>query len=244
MEAVPHRAGFVTIVGKPNVGKSTLMNELVGERLSIITPKAQTTRHNIAGIVNGPHFQIVYTDTPGILKPAYKLQASMMHALTDAMVGTDVLLWLVDIYDQEIPPIIAKALKQQDVPILLVINKVDLVADQITLEELVQDWQKKVQVAKVIPIAALHRFQVDQVLKDILTYLPEHPPYYPKDMLTDKTERFLLSVWLLVSLPLIFSCSLSIPPIRASGLGGQPGTYTSTGIIRSTPFTTWYPCCQ
>lgn len=190
MHLKPYQAGFVTIVGKPNVGKSTLMNKLVGERLSIITPKAQTTRHNICGILNGPNFQIIYTDTPGILKPAYELQQYMMHALNHAIIGTDVLMWLVDIYEKEVPLLVQKVLAEQQIPVLLVINKVDLVKDHSALEEIVAYWQKTAQLERIIPVAALHGFQIDQVLKHILSYLPEHPPYYPTDMLTDKTERF------------------------------------------------------
>jgi GTP-binding protein Era len=190
MHTAPHQAGFVTIVGKPNVGKSTLMNRLVGERLSIITPKAQTTRHNICGIVSDTDFQIIFTDTPGILKPAYELQESMMHMLQYALVDTDVLLWLVDIREKEIPPVVERVLAQGRIPVLLLINKVDLIAGQEALEDLVEYWKQKVNAAQIIPIAALQGFQIDQILKHILSYLPEHPPYYPKDMLTDKSERF------------------------------------------------------
>ena len=193
MQNVSHQAGFVTIIGKPNVGKSTLMNRLVGERLSIITPKPQTTRHSIYGILNEPNFQIIYTDTPGILKPAYELQQSMMHALQNAVIDTDILLWLVDTYEKEIPPLVQKVLTQGDIPVLLVVNKIDLVAGQEELERVVQYWQERVATVKIIPLAALHGFNVEQVLKHILTYLPEHPAYYPKDMLTDKPERFFVS---------------------------------------------------
>jgi GTP-binding protein Era len=190
MQETSHQAGFVTIIGKPNVGKSTLMNSLVGERLSIITPKAQTTRHSICGILNSDNFQIVYTDTPGLLRPAYELQRSMMHALDNAVVGTDILLWIVDIYEKEVPSVVQKVLAEGSIPVLLLVNKIDLVANHAALEELVQDWQEKVKVERILPIAALSGFHVDQVLKHILSYLPEHPPYYPKDMLTDKSERF------------------------------------------------------
>ncbi|MHB9147825.1 MAG: GTPase Era [Candidatus Amoebophilus sp.] len=193
MHTSPHQAGFVTIVGKPNVGKSTLMNKLVGERLSIITPKAQTTRHSICGIVSDTDFQIIFTDTPGILKPAYELQESMMHMLQYALVDTDILLWLVDIKEKEVPPIVEKVLAQGRIPILLLINKIDLIAGQEALENLVQYWKEKVQVAQIIPVAALQGFHVDQILKHILGYLPEHPPYYPKDMLTDRPERFFVA---------------------------------------------------
>jgi GTP-binding protein Era len=193
MHIIPHQAGFVTIVGKPNVGKSTLMNKLIGERISIITPKAQTTRHNICGIVSDTNYQVIFTDTPGILKPAYGLQESMMHMLQHALIDTDVLLWIVDIKEKEIPPIVDKILVQGRVPVLLLINKIDLISGQEALEDLVQSWKEKLNVAAIIPIAALQGVQVEQVLKHILSYLPEHPAYYPKDMFTDRPERFFVA---------------------------------------------------
>lgn len=187
----PHQAGFVTIIGKPNAGKSTLMNQLVGERLSIITPKAQTTRHAICGIVDGPFFQIVFTDTPGILRPAYELQHAMMHTIEKELIDADVFLWMVDATeDPEVPPLIQKLVAQKNRPVLLLINKVDLLPQPEAVTKLVQNWQEQVQVTQVIPIVALQGLQTEQLIQEILHYLPEHPPYYPPDTLTDRPERF------------------------------------------------------
>lgn len=189
MEQHNHQAGFVSIIGKPNVGKSTLMNELLGERLSIITPKAQTTRHRICGIVNGPDFQIVYADTPGILTPAYALQKSMMQAVYSSLIDTDVLLWVIEVHEKEIPLAIQQKVLTSQIPILLLINKIDLV-DAAELEKVVDYWTAQVQVKEILPISALHALHTHPIVARILTYLPAHPPYYPKDMLTDKPERF------------------------------------------------------
>ncbi len=184
MQAVPHRAGFVNIMGKPNVGKSTLMNALVGEQLSIITAKAQTTRHRIAGILNGDHFQIVYSDTPGFLTPRYALQQSMMRAVQGALADADVLLWVVDVRDQALP-----ALRLPQVPVLLLLNKVDLV-DEPAAQAAVRRWTAEAPVEEVIPVSALQQYNTALVFERILAHLPVHPPYYPKDMLTDRPERF------------------------------------------------------
>ena len=189
MDQQPHKAGFVSIVGKPNVGKSTLLNALVGERLSIITPKAQTTRHRICGILNGDNFQIVYIDTPGILKPAYALQQSMMRAVHDSLLGADVLLWVVDVHERDIPTELSAKVRSGATPTLLLINKIDLI-DANELADIVRYWVAKISVGAIIPISALQSSNIEQVLKHILAYLPEHPPYYPKDMLTDRPERF------------------------------------------------------
>lgn len=189
MQEVPHKAGFVNIVGKPNAGKSTLMNALVGERLSIITAKAQTTRHRIAGIVSGDDFQIIYADTPGVITPQYALQDSMVRAARSAWVDADVLLWVVDVRDQEVPPDFSKKLQQRTAPTFLLINKVDLV-DKATLDKVLQYWSQQVSVTDILPMAALKGYNTKLVLSRILACLPEHPPYYPKDMLTDKPERF------------------------------------------------------
>jgi GTP-binding protein Era len=190
---MPHKSGFVNIIGNPNVGKSTLMNAMVGEKLSIITSKAQTTRHRIMGIVNGDDFQIVYSDTPGILKPNYKLQEKMMRFVGGAFEDADVMLYITDVVEtldknqQYIDKLI-----NVDIPVLVLVNKIDL-TDQETLETLVETWSKILPKAEIIPISALNNFNLDVVLKRILETLPESPPYFPKDSLTDKTERFFVS---------------------------------------------------
>ena len=187
-----HKAGFVNIIGKPNVGKSTLMNELVGEKLSIITPKKQTTRHRILGIVNEEDYQIIFSDTPGYLKPGYKLQESMMKFVESALLDADIFLYITAADEQDEDDEIIEKLKETDVPVIVVINKIDL-SDQKKIETLYDSWQKKIPNAKVLPVAALHKFNVDTLFKLILELLPESPPYYPKDELTDKTMRFFVS---------------------------------------------------
>lgn len=191
MQPKLHQAGFVTIIGQPNVGKSTLMNQLIGERLSIITPKAQTTRHAICGIVHGPNFQIVLMDTPGILQPAYELQYAMMHMLEKELIDTDVFLWMVDATEEpKAPPLIQELLAKGMKPVILLINKIDLLLESEALTKVINNWQKQVQVTQIIPITALQGLQTEQFLENILHYLPEHPPYYPPDTLTDRPERF------------------------------------------------------
>ena len=188
-----HKAGFVNIIGCPNVGKSTLMNALVGEKLSIIISKAQTTRHRIMGIVNGEDFQIVYSDTPGVLKPHYKLQESMMNFVNVALSDADVILLVTDIFE-DIPmeeDELAKIIHTK-VPILLLINKIDL-ANQEKLELKVAYWKDKVKTAEVIPVSALEKFNISYVFDRLLALLPESPAYYPKDELTDRPERFFIS---------------------------------------------------
>ncbi len=185
-----HRAGFVNIIGNPNVGKSTLMNALVGERLSIITSKAQTTRHRIMGIVNGDDFQIVYSDTPGILKPNYKLQESMMRFVTGAVSDADILIYVTDTVEksdrsQEIIDRIAKS----STPTILVINKIDLTTPE-ALEILVAQWQEKLPNAFIVPASAKESFNIGGLFDQIVERLPEGEPFYPKDTLTDKTLRF------------------------------------------------------
>jgi len=188
-----HKSGFVNIIGNPNVGKSTLMNEMVGEKLSIITSKAQTTRHRIMGIVNGDDFQIVYSDTPGILKPNYKLQEKMMGYVGTALVDADIILYITDVVEtmDKHQQFIDKLYKT-DIPVLLLINKIDLTTQE-KLEELVETWNKILPKAQILPISALNKFNIDQVFKRIMELLPESPPYYPKDAFTDKTERFFVS---------------------------------------------------
>lgn len=188
-----HKAGFVNIIGSPNVGKSTLMNVLVGERLSIITSKAQTTRHRIMGIVNGEDFQIVYSDTPGVLKPNYKLQESMMDFVHTALTDADLILFVTDIYeDIKLEENILNKIKQAKVPVLLLINKIDL-ADQEKLEAKVAYWKTEVPTAEVIPVSALEKFNITYIFDRIVALLPEGPGYYGKDELTDKPEKFFVS---------------------------------------------------
>jgi GTP-binding protein Era len=188
-----HKAGFVNIIGSPNVGKSTLMNVLVGERLSIITSKAQTTRHRIMGIVNGENFQIVYSDTPGVLKPNYKLQESMMDFVHTALTDADLILFVTDIYEEiKLEENILLKIKNAKVPVLLLINKIDL-ADQEKLEAKVAHWKAEVPEAEVIPVSALEKFNISYIFDRIIALLPEGPGYYGKDELTDKPEKFFVS---------------------------------------------------
>jgi len=188
-----HKAGFVNIVGNPNVGKSTLMNALVGERLSIITAKAQTTRHRILGIVNGEEFQVVFSDTPGIIRPAYDLQTSMMDAVKSAFVDADVLLYMVEIGEKGLKDeAFFEKLKQSKVPVMLLLNKIDT-THQEELENQVQYWQELLPNVEIYPISALENFNVETVFNRILELLPESPAFYPKDQLTDRPERFFVN---------------------------------------------------
>lgn len=191
-----HKAGFVSIVGKPNVGKSTLMNQLVGERLSIITAKAQTTRHRIMGILNGTHngqqFQLVYSDTPGIIKPVYKLHESMMSFVRGSIEDADVVLFVTDIFEQHDENDVIERLQKSEVPVLLLVNKIDQ-ATQEQVEEKLAYWQEKFNAQAIIPISALNGFNMDRVFEELISRLPQHPPYFPKDELTDKPERFFAS---------------------------------------------------
>lgn len=188
-----HKAGFVNIIGNPNVGKSTLMNAFVGEKLSIITSKAQTTRHRILGIVNGDDFQVVLSDTPGIIKPAYQLQESMMDFVKSAFEDADVLIYMVEIGEKELKDeAFFKKITNSKIPVLLLLNKIDT-SDQNQLEEQAELWQKKVPNAEFYPISALTGFNVKEVFNRIIELLPESPPFYPKDQLTDKPERFFVN---------------------------------------------------
>lgn len=188
-----HKAGFVNIIGNPNVGKSTLMNAFIGEKLSIITSKAQTTRHRILGIVNGDDFQIVLSDTPGIIKPAYELQESMMGFVKSAFEDADILIYMVEIGEQALKDeAFFKKITSSKIPVLLLLNKIDI-SDQTQLETQVQLWASKVPNAEIIPISALEGFQVKEVLDRIIELLPESPAFYPKDQLTDKPERFFIN---------------------------------------------------
>ncbi len=188
-----HKSGFVNIIGNPNVGKSTLMNALVGEKLSIITSKAQTTRHRILGIVNGDDFQVILSDTPGIIKPAYELQESMMDFVRSALEDADILLYMVEIGEQALKDeILFERIEKSDTPILLLINKIDT-SNQETLEAQVQHWKEVLPRAEIYPISALKGFNVPEVFQRILELLPEGPAYFPKDQLTDKPERFFVN---------------------------------------------------
>lgn len=188
-----HRAGFISIVGKPNVGKSTLMNQLVGEKLSIITSKAQTTRHRIMGIVNGEtpdfDFQLVYSDTPGIIKPVYELHKSMMEFVHGSIEDGDVILFVTDIYEKYDEEDVIGRLKKTECPILLIINKIDLATEE-DIQEKIAHWKGVFQPAEILTLSALNGEGVSNLMDRILTYLPAHPPYFPKDELTDKPERF------------------------------------------------------
>ena len=188
-----HKAGFVNIIGNPNVGKSTLMNLLVGEKLSIITSKAQTTRQRIQGIVSGENFQIIYSDTPGILNPHYKLQEKMLAYIDRAMEDADILLYITDVkekYDKN-KAYLARIARAK-VPIILAINKIDLVSEEET-EKLVELWQGIFPQAHIVPVSALKAYNIDALYEQVLEQLPGHPPYYPEDALTNKTERFFVA---------------------------------------------------
>ena len=188
-----HKSGFVNIVGNPNVGKSTLMNRLVGEKISIITNKSQTTRHRIIGIVNTPEYQIVYSDTPGVLQPNYKLQEQMLNFSLSALQDADVLLYVTDVVEKidKNDKFLSKV-QQLDLPVLLLINKIDQ-TNQEALEKFVDNWHELLPKAEIYPISALNNFSIDILQKRILELLPESPPYFEKDALTDKPARFFVT---------------------------------------------------
>lgn len=188
-----HKSGFVNILGNPNVGKSTIMNALVGEKLSIITSKAQTTRHRIRGIVNGDDFQIVYSDTPGILIPNYKLQEAMMSFVNIALSDADIIIYVTDVTEEPVSEkIYTGKIKSSGIPVIIVVNKIDL-SNQNDLERIVESWSKAFPGSSVIPVSALKNFNLDSLLRTILDKLPEGQPFFPKDQLTDKYERFFAS---------------------------------------------------
>ncbi len=189
-----HRAGFVNIVGNPNVGKSTLSNRLVGERLSIITSKAQTTRHRIMGIVNGDDYQIVFSDTPGVLKPKFKLQESMLDFSTGALVDADILLYVTDVIESPTKnqDFLDKVAREQ-IPVLLVINKIDLLHGNDDLLQIIDRWKQLLPRAEVFPTSATENFNVDNLMSRIVELLPESPPYFGKDALTDRNSRFFVT---------------------------------------------------
>ncbi len=192
--AVPHKSGFVNIVGNPNVGKSTLMNNLVGERISIITSKAQTTRHRIMGIVNTPEYQIVFSDTPGVLAPRYKMQESMLAFSEGALTDADVLVYVTDVVEDPTKnaDFMAKVALEK-VPVLLVINKIDLLKGNADLEAIIDRWQKILPAAEIFPVSALERFNVQSLMARIVALLPQGEPYFGKDALTDKPARFFVT---------------------------------------------------
>jgi len=188
-----HKAGYVNIIGNPNVGKSTLMNAFVGEKLSIITSKAQTTRHRILGIVNGDDFQLVLSDTPGIIKPAYELQSSMMHFVKSAFEDADIIIYMVEIGENSLKDdVFFKKIASTKTPVILLLNKIDT-SDQKILEKQAELWQSKVPNAEFYPISALTGFNIKNVFNRLIELLPQSPPFYPKDQLTDKPERFFVN---------------------------------------------------
>lgn len=193
MEKKDYKSGFVNIIGNPNVGKSTLMNKLIGERLSIITSKAQTTRHRILGIVNDENYQIVFSDTPGIIQPNYNLQTSMMKFVRSAFQDADVFLYMVEIGEKSLKDSsFFERLKNTDIPILLLINKIDK-SNQEGVEKAMIHWESQLPKAKIIPISAVEGFGVDKIMSEITAMLPNGTPYFPSDALTDKPERFFVS---------------------------------------------------
>ena len=188
-----HRAGFINIIGNPNVGKSTLMNNLVGEKLSIITSKAQTTRHRILGIVNGDNFQLIFSDTPGIIKPSYELQDSMMDFVKSALEDADVLLYMVEIGEKSIKDSeVHDKIQSAKIPTIILLNKIDL-SNQEDIENQIKVWSNKYPNTEIYPVSALNNFNTEKVINRIIELIPESPPYFPKDQLTDKPERFFVN---------------------------------------------------
>ena len=188
-----HKSGFVNIIGSPNVGKSTLMNQLVGEKLTIITSKMQTTRHRIMGMVNDKDYQIVFSDTPGIIDPAYRLHENMMKFVSEALKDADVILMVTDIYeDAEKMQDRLDQINNLNVPTLLLLNKIDL-SNQKSMEKMVDLWKGKLPKAQILPISALHNMSIQFILPKILEWLPVNPPYFDKDQLTNKSMRFFVS---------------------------------------------------
>ena len=212
-----HKSGFVNIVGNPNVGKSTLMNSLVGERISIITSKAQTTRHRIMGIVNTPDMQIVYSDTPGVLKPNYRLQESMLAFSQGALTDADILLYVTDTvetWDKNLD--FLERIKKVKIPTIVIINKIDLLAAQSDLEQLVEQWHAHLPEAEIIPLSALHRAGTELLIRRIHDLLPEGPAYFDKDALTDRPARFFVNeiirekIFLTYDKEIPYSCEVGV----------------------------------
>ena len=188
-----HRSGFINIIGNPNVGKSTLMNNLVGEKLSIITSKAQTTRHRILGIVNGDNFQLIFSDTPGIIKPSYELQDSMMDFVKSALEDADVLLYMVEIGEKSIKDSeVHDKIQSAKIPTIILLNKIDL-SNQEDIENQIKVWSNKYPNTEIYPVSALNNFNTEKVINRIIELIPESPAYFPKDQLTDKPERFFVN---------------------------------------------------
>lgn len=187
-----HKAGFVNIIGNPNVGKSTLMNALIGEKLSVITPKAQTTRHRIMGIVSEEDYQIVFSDTPGILEPHYKLHESMMKFVESAFEDADLFLLVTEIDENFSNKNVLERLNKSSIPVLVLINKIDL-SDQPTVETKLLEWKQKLPKAEIMPISALRKFNLEKIMSTVISLLPENPPYFSKEELTDKPENFFVA---------------------------------------------------
>ncbi len=193
MSKTPHKSGYVSIVGNPNVGKSTLVNALMGKDLTITTPKVQTTRHRILGLINGENYQLVLSDTPGIIQPAYEMQNSMMDFVKESLVDADVLIYMISIEEGETnDEMLLEKIKKAKIPLLVLINKIDI-SNQKDLEGVVTHWAKVFPTAKIIPISALTGFFVQELLQILLELIPESPPYFPKDQLSDKPERFFVN---------------------------------------------------
>lgn len=187
-----HKAGFVSIIGKPNVGKSTLLNSLIGQNLSIVNPKAQTTRHRIKAIINGPDFQIVFSDTPGIMEPVYKLHEKMLDAVKQTFTDADVMIYVAEIGEKDIEEGLKEKLKQLTIPLFLVLNKMDTV-DQTRMENAIEHWKTILNWTELIPVSALHKFNVSFITDKIVQYLPEGPSFYDDEVLTDRNERFFVT---------------------------------------------------
>ena len=188
-----HKAGFVSIIGNPNVGKSTLMNILLGEKLSITTPKVQTTRHRIKGILSGDDYQIIFSDTPGILQPKYKLQESMLKYIEEALADADIILYLTDPFDSKrVNEEYIDRLKNMKIPVIVVINKVDTIQQE-EVKALMMQWQERLPEAEIIPASALYNYNIDKIFHTILEKLPESPPFFDKDALTDLPLRFFVA---------------------------------------------------
>jgi GTP-binding protein Era len=187
-----HKAGFVNIIGKPNVGKSTLMNAMIGQKLSIATPKAQTTRHRIIGIDSGEDYQLIFSDTPGIIKPKYKLQERMMEFVTEALSDADILFYLTDIQENFDQLYLIEQIKQMPIPLIIGINKVDL-SDQVQSTQMIEKWKSILPKAEVYPLSAMYNFNIANLKARLIELLPEHPPYYSKEDLSDKNVRFFVA---------------------------------------------------
>jgi GTP-binding protein Era len=212
-----HKAGFVNIVGSPNVGKSTLMNQMVGEKLSIVTSKAQTTRHRIHGIVNGDDYQIVFSDTPGVVNAAYKLHEAMMSYVESSFKDADILLFITDIYESEMNHVATlERIQKLNIPVLVIINKVDLVANQDQVTARINFWQEKLPKAEIIPVSALHGFNKEWVWDRLLELLPESPPYFDKEELSDRPMRFFVAemvrekIFLFCDKEVPYSCQVEV----------------------------------